>query len=476
MLDPASDIASIAYDFSDKKSFDDVVIRYDPPRGQTDRVPLSKHYMQVKWQANQDHEFGYADLIDPKFINAASVSLLERLRDAQSPDEAGARYSLVTTARIKANDPLLTLINNVDGTLRLNDLRKGGPTSKMGRVRSLWREALKFSSDSALFDILANFAIRDNQPNLEDMRSFVTTTARSLGLQMDPNNGSDFRADALASELISCGFENLDREGLLTFLLQQGVKPAGSMRDNEQFSDLLIKSFDRLAVDASKFDEVLDLTGCFNERYLGPNYEWEADIAAPVTQKLTQQAQKSPFLRLAIDAHASVAFVCGRTLHVKSGVRTEIYQNGRRGPELWHVEDGHGESLPFETELTSLNDGCELAVSVSVAQPTHSAVMAFVRESLPDVSQVLNCQLPTGPSQTGITGGFHAAQLSDQIAGLVKTLRETQTISRVHLFVAAPNALLFYLGQQVQALGRYQMYEYDMTGDQGGSYFASVGR
>lgn len=471
MLDPASDIATIAYDFGDKKAFDDVVITYDPPRGQTHRDPLSTHFMQVKWQANQDHEFGYADLINPKFINAVSVSLLERLRDAQTPDEIGARYTLVTTARIRAKDPLLTLINKIDGRLRLNDLKKGGPASKMGQVRSLWCSALKLTSDEALFDVLKNFAILDNQPNLEDLRNTVTMTARSVGLQLTPNNGSDFCLDALASELIKCGFEDLNRKGLLTFLSQQGLKPAASIRDQAQFKDVLIKSFDRLATDTSKFDEILDLTEHFEDRYLDPSRDWHDSIATPVTQNLREKARKSPYIRLAIDAHASIAFAIGRTL---SGVRTEIYQNGRRGPELWHTEDGQGEAVSFDTNLIDLNAGGELAISVSVAQPTQAAVLAFVQETLPDVGKVLNCRLPTGPSQTGIAGGHHAAQLSDQLASKVKTLRETNAVTRVHLFIAAPNALLFYLGQQAQALGRHQMYEYDMDGKLGGSYVASI--
>ena len=103
------------------------------------------------------------------------MSLLERLQGAQTPGEINARYTLVTTARIKANDPLLSLINNIDGTLRLNDLKKGGPASKMGRVRLLWCKALKLSNEEQLFDVLKSFTILDNQPNLEGMRELVST-------------------------------------------------------------------------------------------------------------------------------------------------------------------------------------------------------------------------------------------------------------------------------------------------------------
>jgi hypothetical protein len=42
------------------------------------------------------------------------------------------------------------------------------------------------------------------------------------------------------------------------------------------------------------------------------------------------------------------------------------------------------------------------------------------------------------------------------------------------LFSAAPNALLFFLGQHREALGRIQLYEFDFEGSRGGDYAASL--
>lgn len=479
MLDADSGLANIAYDFSDKKSFDDVVISYDPPRGQTRRKPLEKHYMQIKWQANQNHEFGFADLIDPAFINASSVSLLKRLQNAQTAGETGVRYTLVTTARIKANDPLLALISNVDGVLRLNTLKQGGAKGKMGRVRAVWLDALGLATDDELFSVLENFAILSGQPNLEQMRESVIAIARSVGLQLGPdaNGASDFRLDSLASELIKCGFERLSRSELLVFLSQQGLAVAASLQSEVPFGSLLIKSYDRLATDLSKFNEenVLSLTSLFEGRYLGETKDWNQDIALPVIEFLQDHARRNSSFTLALDAHASIAFICGRTLHLKSGVRTEIFQNGRRGLELWHAEDGGSDRpISFDTNLTDIGDGNDLAVAVSVTRSTETAVRQYVEREVPQVGKLLDCHLPFGSSQTGISGGQHAAVLSDQVASVVKKIRLTHNVERVHLFVAAPNALLFYLGQQSQALGLHRMYEYDMDEERGGSYIISI--
>ena len=44
----------------------------------------------------------------------------------------------------------------------------------------------------------------------------------------------------------------------------------------------------------------------------------------------------------------------------------------------------------------------------------------------------------------------------------------------MHLFSAAPNALLFFLGQHREALGRLQLYEFDFGLERDGSYAASI--
>ena len=44
----------------------------------------------------------------------------------------------------------------------------------------------------------------------------------------------------------------------------------------------------------------------------------------------------------------------------------------------------------------------------------------------------------------------------------------------IHLFVAAPNAFSFFLGQRQPSLGRIKLYEYDFEGLNGGGYRASL--
>ncbi|WMT76958.1 SAVED domain-containing protein [Bradyrhizobium sp. Ash2021] len=66
-----------------------------------------------------------------------------------------------------------------------------------------------------------------------------------------------------------------------------------------------------------------------------------------------------------------------------------------------------------------------------------------------------------GPSQRSVLGGDHAAALAESVANHLRSLKGNEIDVVAHVFAAAPNALLFYLGQQHQAIAPCVVYEYD---------------
>ncbi len=475
MLDPSSNIAGVAYEWREVKSFDDVGIFYSAPQGQAHATPMSKHFKQVKWQTTRANRFGYLDLIDPDFINAAMVSLLERLRDAKETGDSSIRLSFVTTARITDGDPLAELISSEDGVINLEKLIVGkGPTSKMGKVRKAWCEALG-CDDDVLFSILDGFAVLDGQPNMEAMRDVVATKARSVGLMLssEENAASDFRFDSLARQLIKRDIQEFDRPGLIQFLKEEGLRVAPSISAATPSTDLLIRTFDRFATDVADYDyaHVLDLTDRFTERYLKPDLSWKGDVFDPVKQFLRQRIVGAAAVRLSLDAHASVAFAAGQTLHLKSGVSPELVQHGRRGREVWHADDGSALGAPsLEIQSQEVGDGDEIAIAVGLTRPVAEDVRSYLANTSLPIGQLVLCQLADGASQTGVCGGEHAALLADQIAEYLSNAVKDRILSRRHLFVSAPNSFLFFLGQQAQSLGQIQMYEFDFDRKGGGTY------
>ena len=479
LLDSHSGVQSVGYEWKEVRSFDDVSIVYDPPRGQAHALPMSRHFKQIKWQTTRANRFGYADLADPSFIGATAVSLLARLKDAQQPGAPVTRFSLVTTARITDNDPLAELVSSEDGVLRLDKLRVGkGPLSKMGKVRKCWRDALSLSSDDELFVILENFAILDGQPDMEAMREAVATKARSVGIHIPvpAAAASDFRFDSLARQLIKRDIQVLDRKSLLRFLREEGVDVAPTLSSATSVVHVAIQSFDRLSSDFSDIENgnVLSLLDLFDGRYLKQGEDWKL-MSERIGKFLADKARSAQVMRLVLDTHASFAFAAGRVLHLKSGLGLELVQNGRRGSEIWHAEDGSHVNAPmFEIRSEDIGRGSHLAVAVSVARPTARSVKTYLTSAALPASRLLSCELSEGPDQAGVRGGQHAAVLSDQIATTIRDVRSIADIQTVDLFIAGPNSFVFFLGQQAQAIGPHQMYEFDFDGARGCSYFPSV--
>ena len=99
LLDPQSPIISVGYERG-PKGFDDIHVEFDPDRARRDHEgkPIYKEHIQCKWHTTAG-SFGYADLINPDFINANRFSLLQRAHDAQKNhalDGLGCQFKLLT--------------------------------------------------------------------------------------------------------------------------------------------------------------------------------------------------------------------------------------------------------------------------------------------------------------------------------------------------------------------------------------------
>jgi len=68
---------------------------------------------------------------------------------------------------------------------------------------------------------------------------------------------------------------------------------------------------------------------------------------------------------------------------------------------------------------------------------------------------------PNGPSQQSVAGGQHAASFAEQVSNKVREMSVSNPDVVVHLFAAAPNSVLFYLGQNHQGIEPVVVYEFD---------------
>jgi hypothetical protein len=472
LLDPTSGVIEVSFEADGPKSFDDVVVKYDPPipRSGAQRVPAEYH--QVKWHVASGGRFGYEDFIDPAFIGAQSFSLLQRLQQASGAAPSGAHFAFMTTYRIKDGDPLGDLVSGNDKTLLCERLFDGTTDkSRMGKVRKCWREHLGLASDEELRQVVGGLRVFEGHRSLDELRTEINLRARVVGL-LTCETSSDFRYDELARQLKIRGINNLNRELLLRLCRDEGLLVERSAQE-DPFLPIAIRSFLGPAADivGATAENTLLLTDDFRQRYLLEERDWQRDIRPKVERFLREAVKRSATLRLVLDAHASIAFLAGSVLDLKSGVDTHLVQKGRVGTRTWRADDGPGATgAAFATEEETLGGGRDIAVAISVSQSVVSQTRAYVGANLPEVGKVVSFDMPSGPGQQTVVGGQHAAALAEQVANHVRALKAGDPDALVHIFAACPNSLLFFLGQQHQGIAPCIVYEFDFDRRQHKTY------
>ena len=457
-------VAEVTFEANGPKAFDDVVVKYDPPVARSGPDRVSAEYHQVKWHIETGGRFGYEDLTDPDFIGAKSCSLLERLRQAHKTVRSSAQFTFLTTYRIKDDDPLAKLISGTDRTLLVERLCDGTTDrSRMGKVRKCWREHLELRSDDELAAVVRGMRVIDGYLSLEELREKINLKAHVVGVLACNAADSDFRYDELARQLKVRKLNALTRESLLQLCREEGllVEPEA---EPDSFVPIAIRSFLGPAADivGAAPEDTLLLTDEFRQRYLQAGREWQHNIRPKVETFLRTAVSKYSKLRLILDAHASIAFLAGAVLDLKSGIETQLVQKGRVGTRTWRADDGSAKKGEcFDVAEEYLGGGREIAVAINASQPATAQTRAYVAAQLRDVGKVISFTPPTGPGQQSITGGEHAAALAEQASNHVRAMKAEDPDALIHIFAAAPNSLLFYLGQLHQAFAPCIVYEFD---------------
>jgi hypothetical protein len=452
-------VVEVSYEADGPKGFDDVVVRYSPGKAGRRSFAVEVAHYQVKFHVSQKGRFGYKDLINPDFIHAARFSILERLKDAVKKAPANSTFTLVTTDRIYDDDPLRKVLTSKDRSIDVDTLFDGtSDRSWTGKIRKCWREHLKLSDDEELKAIVETFHIVDCHRSLEEMREEVNFHFRGVGLKAGGNT-LEFRFDGAARALKATQRNKLSREDFEKLCQEQDWIRAGEDRKN-----VAIRSFGDGPTDylLAAPENHLSLLDHFDERLLRPGYDWTATIMPVVQTFLERVRQTTKDIRLHLDTHASVAFLAGSLLGMKSGTGVEILQKGRRGTSVWRSDDKLT-GPPFAVTNQDIGPGKDVAVAISLSRDTVADVQDYVSASLADVGKILHFSAANGVGPAAVAGGAHAAELADQVSDALVALR-LRGGARAHIFISAPNAYLFFLGQHRDAIGPVTIYEFDFTG------------
>ncbi len=222
---------------------------------------------------------------------------------------------------------------------------------------------------------------------------------------------------------------------------------------------------------------LIDLREKFDGRFLKTGLNWNDDIGKPVQDFLRENTDPKQAYQLILDAHSSIAFVAGRVFDTKSGIDICPIQKTNSGPELWGIDKLDQTEYPdMHIEHIAGDKGAfDSALILNMSRYIYPDVVHYLKEQGVPVGRIINCTI-NGSNGTSfaIQNGTHAAKLASIVYSASRGRDTAEKRAYLHIFAAAPNAFMFYLGQVSRSFGKCILYEYDFESHDSCSYIPSI--
>lgn len=474
LLRAGSKVVRVSIEHDQAAGVDDVAVHYAAPGIDAGGKDCAADYFQVKYHVDLSSEYAASNFCDPAFIRSKR-SLLQRFHDARTKlgdDDGWHRLHLVSNWPWATSDKLGPLLReSTEGALP-DRFFSEGPRSDLGRIRAAWKSHLCLA-DPEFEDFARRLRLGVNFLSKPMLREWLNDRFTAVGLKPIPVDRAQNVYDSLTQQIIMNGSNEFDpdtfrqfcdREDLLVSLPASGAKVYG------------IRSFMRFAEHMEdECSSFVCVAQNFEGRHVRAPEAWQNSVLPTVASFLKD---KSPELRadeshLLLECHCSVAFLAGYELDRKSGGQVFPGQKGVR-TSVWKPGTSPlaSNSDWIATSSATTGSGDDVAVVVSVSRDALLDAKTYV-ERMPSISNVVDARPVSGVGQRAVADADHAVALADTLADVIRTHRP-KSGGTTHLFVAAPNALAFFLGQHRGALGTVQLYEFDFEGERGGSYSPSI--
>ena len=474
LLRPSSKVVRVIIENDKAAGVDDISIHYALPGIDAGGRPCAADYYQVKYHVDRSSEYAADTFCDPSFINATR-SLLQRFHDARSrlgDADGWHRLHLISNWQWSATDNLGPLLRLSEEGALPDRFFTDGARSALGKIRVTWRDHLELTAD-AFEDFARRLRLRVDYLSRRELKESLNERFINVGLREISVDRTQNVYDSLTQQLILNGTNSFDPQTFREFCKREDLlaspPPSGP-------PVLGIRSFmrcaERMEDECSSF---VCVAGNFEGRHIRSAESWQSSVLPSVAAFLKDA---SPALRngenhLLLECHSSVAFLAGYELDRKSGTQVFPVQKGVR-TSVWKPGASTRTSSNEWSDMVSATSGSgdDVAVVVSVSRDALAKVKTYV-DGMPTIGTIVDARPAAGVGQRAIADADHAVALADSLAEVIRTNRP-KSGGTTHLFISAPNALAFFLGQHRGALGKVQLYEFDFEGEQGGSYSPSI--
>lgn len=467
LFDERTKVVSVELECDEVKSFDDVVVRYKNYSEMGESIDAD--FYQVKFHVTANGAFTWQSMMDPAFVNAHAVSILQRLLNAHRKHilaSSNYRFNIYSPWPIHPDDELASIYSLSDGKLRWDKLSQGGAMSGMGKVREQWKQHLGLSTDEELRQLLSVVRIHQG-PILARFGEDLNLHLGLAGLAPVSQGSGTNPYDDLGRKFIQDGLVKFTRSDIERICKEAGLWVGRTVEEPDAVR-IGIRSFWRYA---ERLEDETDASLCllhhFNGRFPKESEAWNTAITPEVTAFLRTHVKPPKQYHIRLQTHGTVAFLAGWELNPKSGVDIVPVQDNLTGRHVWRPEiitaENEKRYAVWQVAKAQLGQqgGPDIVLAISVTHNIEKDALRYAQQNLKTACEFVHCSLPAlGPDS--IRDGTHAQLLANKICDLVGALRrEYVPLGVIHIIFAMPNGLAFIIGRLAHGFGEIKLYEFD---------------
>ena len=231
-----------------------------------------------------------------------------------------------------------------------------------------------------------------------------------------------------------------------------------------------VKSFERQTEWLDDWTKnICDLTTIVDKRNLREGHSWE-DVFQMLEKFVCEKMKKNEEYQIALETSLSISFTIGRILNPKTGIKVNPVQKTLDGHSQW-TREGSSQQNEFLIEKDILSkDANDMVISIGITHDINADVREFIDNSELEIG-VYESFLLENYGTDAIKNGTHAWALAKQVNCEIGKRTGKLKRGTLHIFIAGPNSVMFYLGIQSMMYGKVQLYEYDVITH---SYYTTI--
>lgn len=232
------------------------------------------------------------------------------------------------------------------------------------------------------------------------------------------------------------------------------------------------------------YNDNLNLKKYFDGRTLKSSYSW--DIIKEEIYNFSEKIKKNACRDIPYDIYfscqLSIAYCLGVCINSKANCSINVHQKTGLNFQDWTIDVEKSKDefkdklfiIPSQVEILDENSK-DIAVCISTRNSICEETKEYMKVNNMSVKKIIDINFGNEGGNSFVINGTHAWYLADQVKSAINKFRSfKEQNGKLHVFMAVPVSVSFFLGQFFFDVSNIMLYEYNIKGAIEGKYIPSI--